>query len=156
MNAAIQLDLFSVLADAETVVSTWQYHCGLPDRSGIAAFTHLIRHPSDAQRESREARHERHDDVSEAAAEWKVTVGGKVEEWSSRIEKLLRDGEPRTFNAIVLTLTDGRLTADLAGDKPPDKALWKLVEAGTVWWACELGVVWFLHRDCIEIESEAA
>lgn len=123
------------------------YYAGLPDRSGLTAYTHLIRHPSDAARESRESRRERAGE--DASTEWKATTGGTVASWVERIEQLMADGEPRTFNAICLELTGGRMTADVCGGKAPDVALWALVESTRLRWGCADGVVLFIHESAV-------
>lgn len=126
---------------------TWTYETGLPERSGIAAYVHLIRGPHDGQRESREARQERLG-VEGAARQWVTLTRGDVQAWKVAIERLLGDGEPRTFNRIVLELTDGSMTADTAFGKDPDSALWALVEAGVIWWTPE-APIHFLHREFV-------
>jgi len=89
-------------------------------------FVHVIRSPLDPERESREVRRSKFG--KGAASEWKKLTGGRVDEWKSRLLAILEDGEPRTFNAIMLEASGGTHTADVAHAKDPDKALWALVE----------------------------
>jgi hypothetical protein len=144
-----QLDLFAAESPSASWMDaeTWEYLPGLPDRSGLATYTHLIRSPHDGERESREARQQRLG-VAHGAVEWKRLQRGKVRDWMEAIEGLLRDGDPRTFNRIVLELTDGAMTADTAHGKDPDAALWKLVEDGVLWWTPQVPIH-FLHRDFV-------
>lgn len=146
MTAQLSLDFDPSEAswmDAET----WTYQTGVPDRTGLGAFVHLIRGPHDGQRESREARQGRLG-VEVAARQWMTLTRGDVDAWKAAIEKLLGDGEPRTFNRIVLELTGGSMTADTAFGKDPDDALWALVEDGVLWWTAE-APIHFLHRDFV-------
>lgn len=159
-----QLDLFASAPTIEATswmdADTWSYYSGLPDRSGIARYTHLIRGPHDGEREAREARQARIGKEA-ASTEWQRLTRGDVATWSDAIEQLMRDGASRTFNAIVLALTSGAMTADTAFGKDPDRALWRLVEAGTLWWTQD-APVHFLHRDhvtrcsCAKCAKEAA
>lgn len=132
----------------------WLYRCGMPDRSGLAAYTHLIRSAHDGARETREVRHARIG-VAAGVIEWRKLEQGNVDEWASAIEALMRDGQPRTFNGIVLELTDAKCTADTAFGKDPDDALWKLVEARTLWWSCDIDcdATFFIHADFIQQET---
>jgi hypothetical protein len=61
---------------------------------------------------------------------WKSLLKVPVEEWKQRIHQHMSDGQPRTFNRMMVEIC-GR-TADVCFDKPPDWALWELVEAGTL------------------------
>lgn len=140
--------------DAEVEVApTWTYHAGMPDRSGLAVYTHLIRSKYDGVRESRAARQKRLG-VTEAAMSWKQLEKVPVAAWAEKIEALTRDGAPRTFNAITLALTRHEMTADVAPDNL-DAALWLLVERGVLWWACEEGAVFFLQRAFINVGAAA-
>ncbi len=160
-----QLALFAETAPVERVpewyeAETLSYFSGVPDRSGIAAFTHIIRSAVDGERESREARQRRLGNAA-AAVEWTTLKRGKVPEWEAATEALMLDGTPRTFNGIVLALTDGSMTADTAMDKDPDVALWRLVERGVLRWT-ERAPVFFLHErfiapcSCAECAARAA
>lgn len=129
----------------------WTYYCGLPDRSGLTEYTHLIRHPSDGTRESRAARQKRLG-VAEAAMNWKQLEKVPTKDWCAAIDTLMEDGEPRTFNGITLALTRNEMTADVAPDKLDD-ALWVLVEKKILWWACEDGAVFFLHENFVSRDT---
>ncbi len=110
----------------------------------------FIRSAHDGARETREARHARIG-VAAGVVEWRKLEQGKVDEWASAIVALMSDGQPRTFNGIIIDLTDARCTADTAFGKDPDLALWKLVEARTLWWSCEdQECTFFLHANFIE------
>jgi len=102
---------------------------GPVDRSGPAAYVHLVRSPDDPQRISRAARK----DLGKGPVSWCGDMKASAKpEWLERIPELLGDGKPRTFNAIVLEVSGGVYTADAAFGKAPDNALWELVTAGRV------------------------
>lgn len=97
---------------------------GHVDRSGMAKYTHLIRHPDDPERSPRSSRRGQH-------SKWRADMRkGSEPIWSEAILVLLSDGVPRTFNRMMVELAD--YTADVAAGKAPDRALWALVEAGDV------------------------
>lgn len=94
------------------------------DRSGVAAFVHLVRAPDDPPEAPRGS-------GSERRKLWGVAPHVAIEkrsrdDWRQEIVKLMVDGKARTFNAICVTLTG--LTADVCFGLPPDGALWMLVE----------------------------
>lgn len=93
-------------------------------------FAHIIRSPFDPDRSSREQRRKIR---GKDPVAWKKDLkSGDVARWKREILRLLGDREPRTFNRIVLELTDGQHTADIARGNDPDAALWSLVEAKNV------------------------
>ncbi len=138
-------------ADAADARATWTYYFGLPDRSGMAAYTHLIRWVGDPP-ETKARGSEVVDGVRRArrGAGWQNRIG-TPEEWAPRIDELLADGEPRTFNAICVQLVG--TTADVMVDTAIDVALWALVERNRVAWACEEGAVFFLRADFVELDE---
>lgn len=96
------------------------------DRSGLAAFVHLIRDPSDPPEMTRKQR--KAAGVSPLA--WRTsTAPSTAGEWRSGLLASLAAG-PKTFNRMVVELSGGALTADRASGKAPDKALWALVGEG--------------------------
>ena len=138
-----QLDLFAALeaapvADAEP--PTWTYHYGLPDRSGAAQYTHIIRWRHDPKetrgRGFSEGRAKRPRGTGWIAKE------GDAEHWAARILDLLSDGRPRTWHCIAVHLTG--LSGDVLQSTAED-GLWLAVERGDLVWACEEGCVWFLR-----------
>lgn len=99
---------------------------GAIDRSGMAAYTHIIRAPEDPARRQRASERDEKD-----AQVWRrLFKRGTVAEWTAAIRGHLADGAPRTFNRIMVELCD--MTADVAFDLAPDHALWALVAAGEV------------------------
>jgi hypothetical protein len=92
------------------------------DRSGIAAYVHLIRGPRDPERSERPegGRLDRAPHLTLA----EIPVATCVDQ----ILALLGDGKPRTFNAIGVELLDH--TADTLFGSPYDDALWLLVADG--------------------------
>lgn len=117
----------------------WEYHFGMPDRDGLGRYTHLIMSkldPEETMLRGSKVRDPNH---------WRKTYS--VEEWQERILHHLRDGEPRTFNAICVELTG--TTANIWMDEPPDQALWSLCEENLIAWSCNLGAVFWLRSDFV-------
>jgi len=123
--------------------ATW--YEGLPDLSGLAQFVVLIRSPFDPERRTRSQLQARHRETgTEPALAWIRDLKGTPEEWAESICALLEDGQSRTFNRIMLDLTERLYTADVAAGKAPEKGLWLAVERRRVFWAhLEDGAVWF-------------
>lgn len=96
-----------------------------PDMSDpMSKYTVLIRSPVDPERSPRGAHR----------ADWKeLTAKGTETQWAEAILDLLLDGAPRTFNHICVELAD--ITADVASQKTPEKALWSLVDMGALVWS---------------------
>jgi hypothetical protein len=94
------------------------------DRSGPAAYTHLIRAADDPEEGARGKG--KRDPLG-----WKKTVKkGDLAEWRKRILDLLAKHGPSTYNALSVHATG--LTADITFEELPDKALWSLVSDGLV------------------------
>jgi hypothetical protein len=55
-----------------------------------------------------------------------ATVG----DWTKRIQLVLADGVPRSFNRLVLEASQGKFTGDIAAGKAPETALWILLPKG--------------------------
>ena len=66
-----------------------------------------------------------------AAVAWK-SLEGHADEWAATILEYMADGKPRTFNRLVLELTDYHHTADNAFKRGPDQAIWLLVQASQI------------------------
>lgn len=133
-----------MIADAVAdALRPWTYYFGLPDRSGAARYTHLVRWNGDPPETKARGGGLR-------PAGWQKRLGG-AEEWAAEIDALLADGRPRTFNAIAVQLTG--TTADVVVDEAPDQGLWLLVERGRVAWACEERAVFFLRADFVALEA---
>lgn len=94
------------------------------DRSGAAAYTHLIRDPDDPTRSSRPSQGGYEDKTPHRSLD-----EIDPETLEHMILDLLSDGEPRTFNRIAVELWD--LTADIAFGTAADEALWRLVGTAT-------------------------
>ncbi len=135
----------------------WAYHEGLPDISGLARYTVLIRAPGDPERRPRENRQAAMGHRA-AAVEWRAWHKASAEEWRARIVAHLADGMPRTLNRIAVELVDA--TADVVGEAAL-AGLWLAVERGEIWWTAD-APIHFLHRDfvarcsCAECAAEAA
>lgn len=124
----------------------WTYHVGLPDRSGLARYTHLIRGPEDLD-ETMPRHKGRRDPIH-----WKK-ISQDTSHWKSKILEFFDAHEgPATWNTIAVTITG--TTADIWMDDVPDRALWELVEEFALAWACELGCVWFLPVRFINSEPD--
>jgi len=127
-----QLNLF---VTSPTPSDEWRVE--LPERSGAARYTHLIRAADDPKRISRSER-------KGNETRWRLDMRGSAEQWEDEMLVLLGDGRPRTFNRIVLELTDGRYTADVAFEGAPDTALWQLVERGSLEYRAQAPVLFRL------------
>ena len=129
------------------VTAKTKWFTGKFDRSCSANYIHLIRSPDDPERLSREERHRRiglrHGrDVTATA--WKKLDDCSIAKWKERILAGLRDGKPRTWNRLILEITNFHYTADVVFGKRPDKALWALVEEGKVELTAEAPVLFRL------------
>jgi hypothetical protein len=113
-----QLDLFAQLAhDTPLAEPPPGFAYGPVGRSGMASYVHLIRAPGDPARSPR---------GPGRALLWRQLGKHSVSAWAERILALLSDGEPRTFNRIMVELAD--FGADTGFRENPDRALWHLVE----------------------------
>lgn len=143
-----QLDLFTAPTEPAELqwydAETWSYFTGLPDRSGPAQYTVLIRAPWDPERRPREVRQAEMGKEAAAVA-WQAWRKAPPEEWRARIVAHLADGVPRTFNRIAVELVDA--SADVVGDTA-EAGLWLAVERGEIWWTNE-APIHFVHRDAI-------
>lgn len=102
---------------------------GLPDRSGVGRYTHLIRALGDPDETRARGAKARHEGAREPG--W-AKRAGRPEEWADRIVELLADGRPRTFNAIAVALLG--VTADALFETPVDAGLWLAVEQRRIGW----------------------
>lgn len=101
------------------------------EREGAEVFVHLIRSPDDPERMSREARKKLHGPDSprnEVSTAWKKMDDISIDGWKEKILAGLKDGKGRTWNRLILEISDFHYTADVAFKKNPDKALWELVD----------------------------
>lgn len=100
-----------------TPATTWNRSA--VDRSGSAAFVHLIRHPKDPRRSPRPpgGRAER--------APHRRLGAMDTDDLARQLLGLLADGVPRTFNRLAVELWD--VTADVVFETAADRALWRLV-----------------------------
>lgn len=120
---------------AETV----SYYRGMPDRSGLRRYMHLVRLPAVEPPETMGRGAGQRD-----STHWTRVLGDSSEAWAEKIAKLMADGEPRTFNAICIELTG--TTADVWFDKPPDMGLWDLVREGKLAWTNETPILFIDSR----------
>jgi hypothetical protein len=117
------------VAERDLYAEEWITRFRRPE--GIAAFTFIIRDPSDPERLERDERKAKYGE--DVITKWKSKYGLQdkhVPEWRERILELLSDGIPRTFNRICLDASGCAFTADVAMEKAPDKALWGLIAEG--------------------------
>lgn len=113
-------------AGTPTIDQAWVH--GPLKRSGAKVYLHLVRGPYDPERSPRA---KAGTEGSDTLAIWRKELNKEATgPWKARILDLLRDGRPRTFNEIGVTLLDK--TADVLLSTPPDKALWELVAEGKV------------------------
>lgn len=98
--------------------------CGPVDRSGVAAYLHLIRARNDRERSPRPqggyADRSPHRTLAKTCAT----------EWRDVILAHMHDGVARTFNRLGVELLDK--TADVLFQSPVDDALWSLVSDGLI------------------------
>lgn len=98
------------------------------DRSGMGAYTHLIRSPDDPERGDIRLLPEH---LRDRRADWHRSLTKTPSSAFRRpLLLLLAEATPRTFNALGVALLDK--TADVLLETPPDVALWWLVERGLV------------------------
>lgn len=92
-------------------------------------FHHVARAADDPERRTRK---QRRDELGRHTAVhgWRQLAKEPREAWAARIREHLADGEPRTFNRIMVELAD--TTADIAYMTPADAGLWELVAGGEV------------------------
>jgi len=142
MSTQLTLALGDLTFD-EQMARPCTWYTGVPDLSGLAAFVIMIRSPHDPERLTRaEARA-----LGGGWQAWIEDMKGSPVTWAAAIVRLLRDGQSRTFNRLVLDLTGRLYTADVAAGKAPEQGLWLAVERGLVLWANqEDGATWFAVR----------
>jgi len=92
-------------------------------------YVHIIRGPNDPERRTRKERQAAMG-VEAAASEWVKVKKHPADWWAKQIGGLVADGQPRTFNHIMVELADS--TADIAFTTPADHGLWQLVASGRV------------------------
>lgn len=128
----------------------WVYRRGMPDRSGLAAYLHLVRwrhDPPETVARGAAAR-----ETGERAPGAAKRAGGTVDEARAAIERLLADAEPRTFHCIAVQVAG--LAADVVTGSPLEAALWAMAADGTLAWACEEGCVFWTLARCVEWSDE--
>lgn len=109
-----------------------RFFFGMPDRSGTAKYTHLIRSPWDP--EEGIERGTRADGSRHDPTEYKSFGRVSIAEWSARVLALFAARpRPRTFNRICVELTGHCASTHL--DTPLDRALWKLVKDEVLAWS---------------------
>lgn len=112
---------------------------GPADRSGMAAFTHLVRAKDDP--EERKARGQQ---PGRDVTPHKTLQKTSAAEWRRRLLEHMADGQPRTFNRLCVEMTGH--TADVCFQLGPDLALWQLVADGLAEHTIDLPVVFRLVR----------
>ncbi len=120
---------------------TW--YSGVPDTSEAFAYVVLIRSPFDPERLRRSEQRK----LGRGFEAWREDLRGDPRAWAAKFVRLLRDGQSRTFNRLVLDATGRLYTADTASGKAPERGLWLAVEKGLLWWAhLDDGATWFAQR----------
>jgi hypothetical protein len=117
------------------------FYLGLPDRSGIAAYTHLIRGPLDPEETKARGGGKR-------AAGWEKRIGA-AEDWVEQIVALAK--RPITFNAICVALTGA--TSDVLFGSAIDEALWLAVEREQLAWSDEAPIHFVDARQCTPCDA---
>jgi hypothetical protein len=103
----------------------------------MSGYTVLIRAPGDPERAPRRS-------GSDPNAWRKKVSVGTAEEWATRIIEHQADGEPRTFNRIMVEIAG--VTADMAAQEPPERGLWLAVERGYLGWTASAPIYFKLIR----------
>lgn len=124
----------------------WTYRRGMPDRSGLAAYLHLVRWRHDPPETVARGAAARASGLRAPGAAKRT--GGTVEEARSAIAALLADREPRTFHCIAVQLAG--VAADALEGSPLERALWAMCADGTLAWACEDGCVFWTLAELVE------
>jgi hypothetical protein len=114
VGTAFQLDLFDDKRE--------EWTCHPVDRSGSAAYLHLVRGRDDPERSPRPA-----GGYVDRSPHLKLRKTDAAD-WRAQIVAQLTDGVPRTFNRIGVELLDK--TADVLFGSPVEDALWSLVADG--------------------------
>ncbi len=130
---------------------TWEYHLGMPERSGTAKYVHLIMWTGDPPETMGRGKGKQELDENicsegRSSTHWKRTHSAEV--YKEKIMSLMSDGEPRTFNRICVEITG--TNGNVWFEKEPDIALWSLVEEGRLAWACELKATFFIDSTFVE------
>ena len=104
---------------------------GLPDTSGAAAYTVLIRaaHDEDGLEIQGHGFHSGRETTG-----WKRLNDRTPHDWANHILRLLADERERTFNRICLELTGGWYHADQASGTNLKAGLWLAVEHRRIYW----------------------
>jgi len=88
---------------------------------GPAGFMIAARGVADPQRSER---------GTYGTLDWRKTMARPVSFWRPRFLNALEDGEPRTFNRLLVEIAN--VTGDMGGTTSAEWALWGLVEEGLV------------------------
>lgn len=115
------------------------YHFGAVNLAA-SPYLHLIRAKGDPERSPR---------GPGRALLWRNLDTRTPEAWAERIAAHLNDGVPRTFNRIMVELSD--FTADVAFGTTADEGLWLAVERGHLALTHEAPVL-FTSPNCIEVD----
>lgn len=127
------------LPTMEEAPSWWRT---VPDRTGLAAHTVLIRAEDDPDETIERG-------AGADSAAWKDVRKVSADEWLTRIAMTLADGVPRTFNRLAVELT-GR-TADVFLGEPIEDALWLGVESGVLEYCPVAPIRFRLRADAPEV-----
>lgn len=110
---------------------------GKADRSGPAAYAHLVRATDDPEERKKRG-------AEGSSVDWKKLAKVPVAEWRQRLLEHMRDGVPRTFNRLCVELTGH--TADVCFQEGPDTALWGLADDGLAEHTVDVPVMFRLRR----------
>lgn len=126
----------------------WDYCRGMPDRSGLARFTHLIRAPGYDPPDTTPRGFEGGGNAKRTKCH-ELASSGTPEQWCTRIVEHYEDGEPRTWNRTTLELVG--LTADAVhgSDRPIERGLWLAVERELIAWTPS-APTFFIHARVVD------
>jgi len=120
-TAFVQLELFAGSStarvdDAPSATGTQRTFYLGPAARASSPYLHLVRASDDPERSPR---------GPGRALLWRSLDKHTAEAWAARIVEHLSDGTPRTFNRIMVELSD--FTADVAFESTADDGLWLAV-----------------------------
>jgi hypothetical protein len=106
-------------------------------------YVHLIRGPADPVASADRRRAAGEDQAAGDPTGWKKARAMPVEEWCTLLLRGLADGQPRTFNALLVETVDR--TADVAGPGNAELALWSLAVEGAIEHTARAPILWRLR-----------
>jgi len=130
----------------KTAERTW-FTGGIPKMDGMHRYTEMIRGTDDPERAPRPKGGQKD------RAPHRTLAKSTAKDWIPSIRKLLSDGQPRTLNAIGVTLIDK--TADITSGRPFAQALWQLVQDGELAYGSPAPILFVLASKVSAVKLKA-